>query len=109
MKSPASRSVRDPEFGAGQTVRVAIFVLESTACEREGVASGIGLRERVSAYGVSGEARQIACFLLVIAKAHDGVVDESVLDIDTNAEGGVDAGDFLDRERGHEKLAPEPP
>src|SRR2546423_1898814 len=87
-------AVRYPELLSVQLVVVA--AVYGARRHREGVGAGACFRQGVSADGVRGEARKVLPFLLGVAPAYDGVIDESVLHIHQHADRRVDAREFLD-------------
>ena len=84
-------AVGNPQLGSREPVPVAVVVLSRAARERERVAPGIGLGKCVGADGVDRKPRQVAFFLFFRRPAHEGVVDERVLDVDANSERRVHA------------------
>ncbi len=71
----------------------------------EGVGAGGGFGEGVGSDGVGGEAGEVVLLLLVVGPADEGVDAESVLNVDEDADGGVDGGDLFDGEDGFEEGA----
>ena len=64
----------------------------------EGVGAGGGFGEGVGSDGVGGEFGEVGLLLLVAGPAFEGVDDEGVLNVDEDADRGVDGGDLFDGE-----------
>jgi len=58
-----------------------IAVIHGHAGHGKGVAAGAGFGERISAHGVCCQAGEVAFFLLLVAPAQQGVVDQRVLHV----------------------------
>ncbi len=95
--------VGDPELAAVEQEMIA--ALNGGGGEGEGVGAGTGFGERVRADVIAREQGKIPAFLGVVAPAEDGVVDDGVLDIDDDAGGRIDRGQFFDGEDALEEVA----
>ncbi len=73
--------------------------------ESEGVGAGGGFGEGVGADGAGGQFGEVVLLLRVVGPADEGVDAEGVLDVDEDADGGVDGGDGFDGEDGLEEGA----
>src|SRR5262249_26353126 len=81
--------IRDPELASVEKEMIAIIFGPRSHCESIRTRTGFG--ERVSAYRFGRKARQIFLSQLFTPPTHNGVVDESVLNIDEDAERSIDA------------------
>jgi hypothetical protein len=93
--------VGDPEFLAGEVVVIAL--VRRLAGEGKGVGAGAGLGERVGPHPLRGQLREVLRLLRLGAPAQQRVVEEGVLDIDEHGHRGVDLGQFLNHQHGHEE------
>ena len=80
-----------------------VAVLDGARRQRERVAAGARLRQRVRADRVGRELRQVAPLDVVVAPAQERVDDERVLHVDEHADGRVDARERFDGQHGVEE------
>ena len=96
MKRSASLRVGDPQLAPAQHELAA--VVACARLKREGVAPGLGLRERVRAHTGRRQAGQKRLGDFWSAPTQYRVDDERVLDVDEDADRGIDARQLLDGE-----------
>ena len=96
MKTSASRAVGDPDLAAAQHVGVAVAL--GPGRQRERVAAGFRLGQRVGAEPGRRETGQDGRLLRRRAPAQQRVDDQRVVDVDDHADGRVDARQLFDGE-----------
>ena len=95
--------VGDPQLAPVEDVVAALEL--GFRGQRESVGAAAGFAQRVRAHRFRRQFRQVALFLLFVAPAQQGVVDQRVLHVHHNAGGGVHARQFLDGENGFEECS----
>jgi len=94
--------VGDPHLGPVELVPVRRPL--RLGLQREGVRPGRGLRQAERAHGARGQLGQPGALGLGVAVPHDDGVDEGVVDVDHDADAGVDAGQLLDGHDGRREV-----
>jgi len=71
--------------------------------ESEGVGAAGGFGEGVGSGEGFAQEREVVVLLRFVGPAQERADDEGVLDVDEDADGGIDGGDFFDGEDGFEE------